>query len=285
VETADPSAERSRRKRGGWIAPGPQPAGARGRTELEPREDEDLAFLTGDFRIFQLKRGHRWSLDDFVTADLALRVAPSAKKATDLGCGIGSVLMMLAWGLPQARLAGVEAQDRSIALARRSLAFNGLEDRVELVHGDLRDEHVALEPGTFDVVTGTPPYIPIGSGLVSPRAQREPCFFETRGGIEDYALAAARLLAPGGRFVACYGVYPERRGEDAVEAAGLRPVSRLDVVPRDGKPVLFRVIVAARRDDVDAPAKVPIELFFVRDREGAVAVDMLRARERMGQPP
>jgi tRNA1Val (adenine37-N6)-methyltransferase len=276
--------ERSRLRRGGWLPGGPRPAGAQGRADLVPSPDEDLAFLTGDFRIFQLKSGHRWSLDDFVTAYVALEAAPAARRAADLGCGIGSVLMMLAWGLPEARLAGVEAQDLSAAMARRSIAYNGIEDRCVLLQGDLRNRHADLPTGSFDLVTGTPPYIPIGSGLVSNKEQRMPCFFETLGGIEAYALAAAPLLSPGGRFVACYGVWPERRGEDAARAAGLEVISRLDVIPREGKPVLFRVLTAARRDDVGVAAPTH-DRFVVRDRSGAIAPDMIRARERMGQPP
>lgn len=276
--------ERSRIRRGGWVPPGPRPAGALGRADLVPGTDEDLAFLTGDFRIFQLKVGHRWSLDDFVTAYVGLEARPTARRAADLGCGIGSVLMMLAWGLPDARLAGVEAQELSCRMARRSMAYNGIEERCALIQGDLRDEHAELPGASFDLVTGTPPYIPIGSGLVSNKEQRKPCFFETRGGIEDYALAAARLLAPGGRFVACYGVWPATRGEDAARAAGLEVISRLDVVPREGKPVLFRVLTAARADEA-AETEMRVDRFVVRDRSGAVTTDMIRARERMGQPP
>jgi hypothetical protein len=43
----------------GWVAPGPPPAGPQGQPDLEPAADSDLSFLTGDWRIFQLKDGHR----------------------------------------------------------------------------------------------------------------------------------------------------------------------------------------------------------------------------------
>ena len=195
-----PPAGAPKRRPPGWVAPGPRPRGDQGRPELQPREDEDLSFLTGDFRIFQKKRGHRWSLDDFLTAHVAIREGVrrgGVARAADLGCGIGSVLMMVAWAFPEAQAVGVEAQELSIGMARRSLDFNGLDDRVELHHGDLREVAPRLGAG-FDLVTGTPPYIPLGSGLVSERTQRLPCFFETRGGVEDYCAAAAQLLAPDG---------------------------------------------------------------------------------------
>jgi tRNA1Val (adenine37-N6)-methyltransferase len=273
-----------------WTPPGPSPRGAQGDPTLEPRDDETLSYLTGDFRIFQKKVGHRWSLDDFVTALVAMEEAsgraasegagrpPAPARCFDLGCGIGSVLMMVAWAFPEARVQGVEAQEVSVALARRSLAFNGLEARVTVTHGDLRE---VPEERAFDLVTGTPPYIPLGSGLVSEKEQRGPCCFETRGGLEDYALTAARLLADDGVFVACGGAWPEDRGARAAVGAGLHLHRRVDVVPREGKPILFRVVVM-RRTPVDQPR---VERFVVRDATAAVTAQMHEARRVMGLPP
>ncbi len=268
-----------------WTPPGPSPRGAQGDPTLEPRDDETLSYLTGDFRIFQKRVGHRWSLDDFVTALVAVREAspstpsgPPPARCFDLGCGIGSVLMMVAWAFPEARVQGVEAQEVSVGLARRSLAFNGLEARCTIRHGDLREIE---EERAFDLVTGTPPYIPLGSGLVSEKEQRGPCCFETRGGLEDYALAAARLLADDGVFVACGGAWPEDRGARAAEIAGLHLHRRVDVVPREGKPVLFRVFVMRR-----APTQaLATERFVVRDASAAVTAQMHEARRVMGLPP
>jgi tRNA1(Val) A37 N6-methylase TrmN6 len=270
----------------GWSPPGPKPRGPGGRADLAPGPAEDLSFLTGDFRIFQLKSGHRWSLDDFMTALVAIEATGEVSRAADLGCGIGSVLMMVAWAKPGARVVGVEAQALSAALARRSIAYNGLDDRCEVRLGDLRSEATLADGPRFDLVTGTPPYIPLGHGIVSGRAQRGPACFETRGGIEDYAARAAALLAPGGRFVACAGAAPEDRADRAVLAAGLRLVRRVDVVPRAGKPVLFRVVVAERmRGDGDAAPAAETRRFVVRDERAAITDDMKRARAVMGLPP
>src|SRR5450631_871636 len=105
----------------GWLAPGPQPRGANGRPELDPDADEDLSYLSGDWRLFQKRQGHRWSLDDLVTAWIATRDIPVtfAENALDLGCGLGSVLLMVAWKLPIADVTGIEAQADRAALGRR----------------------------------------------------------------------------------------------------------------------------------------------------------------------
>ncbi|NUP11458.1 MAG: methyltransferase domain-containing protein [Polyangiaceae bacterium] len=275
-----------KRRPEGWIAPGPSPRGDLGKPHLAPNEDEDLSFLSGDFRIFQKKRGHRWSLDDHLTALYAIRAGRSSNqvvRTADIGCGIGSVLMIVAWAFPNATCTGIEAQDVSIAMARRSVEYNGIDDRVRLVHGDLRDEIHRLDAGTFDLVTGTPPYIPIGSGLVSDRTQREPCYFETRGGLEDYCSAASHLLRDGGRFVVCAGVHPADRGDRAASAAKMFVERRIDVVPRDGKPVLFRVFVMKKLIDGPPPPE-EFECFVVRDERGELTDDMKEAKRELGMP-
>ncbi len=92
------SSDRPARRPPGWQAPGPAPAGPQGRPELEPAPDEDLSYLAGDWRIFQKKQGHRWSLDDLVTAWVATRDLDlsASLRALDLGCGEGGDAVWLA---------------------------------------------------------------------------------------------------------------------------------------------------------------------------------------------
>ena len=66
----------------------------------------------------------------------------------DLGTGIGSVLMMMAWrfhpfhapdnrGAAIVQSLGVEAQEDHANLARRSIALNGCSDTCRVVHADI----------------------------------------------------------------------------------------------------------------------------------------------------
>ncbi len=80
---------------------------------VAPRSDprpltDDL--LTRDYRVFQRAKGHRFSSDDVATAYVAWHAAKGSRRVIDLGCGLGSVLLHLAWKLPEATLVGVEAQ-------------------------------------------------------------------------------------------------------------------------------------------------------------------------------
>ena len=240
--------------------------------------------LAGDFRVYQRRRGHRYSLDDVATAWEAARLRPGARRVCDLGCGIGSVLLMLAYKLPRARVVGIEAQEVSHELARRNVDRNGVGGRVTLLHGDLRDEAVlarALEHGPFDLVTGTPPYMAPEQGSLPPDSQRAHARMELRGGVEDYLRSAARLVAPGGRVVVCASTRGPERAPRGASAAGLVVLRARDVVPRAGhKGALFTVWSCARREDLPATADTErAEPLVARDEHGgrtAAAHDLRR---------
>ena len=268
-----------------WVPSGPAPRGNLDDAMWHPGADETCDALSGRWRIYQLRAGHRYSLDDQVTADFAVQVAAErgvdVRRALDLGCGIGSVLLMVAWRLPDASLVGVEAQERSVALARRSVAFNGVEARVRVEQADLRDAQVG--GAGFDLITGSPPYLPYGTGTVSARPQCEPCRFEARGGVEDYLHAAARHLAPGGVVAVCHAARDRRRVVEAGRAAGLAAVRVQDVVPRAGKAPLVVLVAFAAGADPREPAEAAA--LVVRDATGTRTAEYGIVRARMGFPP
>lgn len=276
---------RRSRRPAGWRAPGPPPRVPDDAFLFGPRAGEDLCYLSGDWRILQRVDGHRWSLDDLVTAWVAadeLRARPPLRIA-DLGCGIGSVLLMTAWRFAPATVVGVEAQAISVDLARRSIAWNGVADRCVVHHGDLRDPHCLAGDAGFDLVTGTPPYFQPGEGPQSSRPQFAPCHFEHRGGLETYCERAAEMLAARGTFVVCAAANQHARMGAAARAAGLRVVRRLPVVPRRGKDVLFSVY-AMDRGAAAAPMRCDAPL-VVRERDGKRTAAFVALRAEMGMPP
>ena len=276
---------RPARRPAGWRAPGPPPAAPGDRPDLLPGPGEDLCFLAGDWRILQLVRGQRWSLDDLVTAWFAAeqRRGRPPRRLADLGCGIGAVLMLLAWRFPGAGGVGVEAQAVSVGLARRSLAWNGAAQRCEVRHGDLRDPGALPEVAGFDLVTATPPYLPPGTASESARAQVDACHVERRGGVEAYCAAAARLLAPGGTFVTCAASGLARRVEAGAAAAGLALLRRREVIPRAGKGSLFAVwALAPEREGIAATIVEPP--LVVRDARGRWSDEFRALRAAMGMP-
>jgi tRNA1(Val) A37 N6-methylase TrmN6 len=276
-------AVRAARRPAGWRASGPAPLTPYDRRDVWPEAGEELVYLSGEWRILQRADGHRWSLDDLVTAWFAGEVSAARPpgRIADLGCGIGAVLLMLAWRYPEARCAGVEAQAESAALARRSAAWNGVTDRVAVQDGDLRQ--ALLPAGEFDLVSGTPPYLPAGTGRRPARRQQAGCHFEERGGIEAYCAAAARLLAGDGWFTVCHASAQRQRVERAARTADLGIARRVEVVPRAGKSPLFTVygMRHAARAQLTATELPPL---IVRGTDGQWTRGFRAVRSAMGMP-
>jgi tRNA1Val (adenine37-N6)-methyltransferase len=276
---------RAARRPVGWRVDGPPPVIPDDPGGLWPGPDEDLCWLAGNWRILQRTDGHRTSLDDLVTAHLAatLMEETAPARCLDLGCGIGSVLLFVAWKFPSARMVGVEVQEVSAELARRSIAWNGIGDRASVMLGDFRLAEALGSQTCFDLVTGTPPYFPIGAGPESDHVQRAPCRFEHHGGIEAYCDAAAARLAPGAPFVACEAWNQRGRVEAAAAAAGLRLVRWLEIVPRQGKEPLLCTFAMRARDQAE-PLRV-LPPLVVRDLSGRRTPAFQAVRAAMGMPP
>lgn len=209
--------------------------------------DETLDRLTSRLRIIQKRRGHRAASDDTLLAWAAARACPKAVRILDLGSGKGTVAMLLLQRLPRCRVIGLEALEVSHDLALRNTLLNGLADRWEPRLGDLRDPFVLAGEPSFDLVAGAPPFMPVGSGVMPGDAQRAAGRFELRGGVREYAEAAARHLAPRGRVVLLMdGIERSRaRAEQALAASGLFPRAIVVVRPRPDRHPIYWILEAS----------------------------------------
>lgn len=265
--------------------------------EAELGEAITVDGLTAAWNIFQRRRGHRHSTDDLLTGWYALTVlgdeiaagrATSPTRVLDLGTGIGSVGLLVLAGLPAtSHLVCVEAQAISFRFLGENIAANDLGARVSPRHGDLRD--LAL-PERFPLVTGSPPYFDVRTGIVPADSQKAHARFELRGDVGDYARAAKRHLEPDGLFVFCFPFPQKQRALDLVTGEGLQVFRERDVVPRVGIAPLFSLFacrLATSRDGTPPPASATKQIeppFVVRDESGAHAADLRAVRRHFGWP-
>ena len=272
----------------GWAKPGNIPPGLKSGVSVEPGETLDA--ISGHFRLFQLRDGHRFSTDDILTAWYGTSWCPAARAALDLGTGIGTVGMICAWRLPGAKIVTVEAQNESVALARKSARYNGLAERYEIREGDFRSAGILRDDEKFDLITGSPPYFPRGAGVESDHPQKLACRFELRGTIADYCAAAAKHLAPGGFFACVFPHEPAQltRVEAGAKAAGLVIVRKRTVVFREGDPALVGLFGLMRADDLPdwfrGQTWTEPEL-IIRTRDGKIHPEYSAVKLAIGFPP
>jgi len=274
----------------GWAKPGPIPPGARGEGPAIAA-GETLDAISGYFRLFQLADGHRFSTDDVLTAWYGTRAVPWARTVLDLGSGIGTVGMIAAWCLPAARFVTIEAQAESVHLAQKSAEWNGLQDRYEIRSGDFRDSGILRNDETFDLVLGSPPYFPLGSGVGSPHPQKLACRFELRGTVADYCQTAARRLAPGGQFACVFPVDPPsqlERVREGARAAGLSLVRWRPVTLREGAAPLLGLFGLMRSTDLPEEMREQTWMeppLTIRTSAGAIHPEYSAIKLSFGFPP
>ena len=172
--------------------------------------DETLdALFDGRIRLYQSGSGYRFSLDALLLADFT-RLG-RGEKIVDLGAGNGVVPLILAYRYPWAGIAGVELQEPMVKRARKNVHLNSLEDRVEILAGDVRAIESIRPAESFHVAVCNPPFRKPTSGRVSPDDEKRVARHETKGSLGDFLRAAAYLLRAKGRLTI---IYPAVRSID-----------------------------------------------------------------------
>ena len=122
------------------------------------------------------------------------------EKVLDLGTGTGILPILLEGRTLGSHFTGLEIQPESVEMARRSVALNELEEKVEIVEGDIKETAAIFGGAVFDVVTSNPPYMNEGGGLQNPSGPKAIARHEVLCTLEDVVKGAAKVLRPGGRF-------------------------------------------------------------------------------------
>lgn len=120
--------------------------------------------------------------------------------AIDLGTGTGIIPILLAAKTEGEHFTGLEIQPESVDMAKRSVRYNCLEDKIDVIAGDIKDASVQFGASSFDVVTTNPPYMTGQHGLVNPNEAKAIARHEILCTLEDVIRESAKLLKPQGRF-------------------------------------------------------------------------------------
>ena len=161
-------------------------------------EGERLDDLQNGYKIIQDVKDFWFGIDAVVLAWCA-RVKPGAR-ILDMGSGNGIVPLLLRARYGQVHITGLEIQEKSAAIARRSVAYNHLEDDIDIVTGDIKEAAAIFGKASFSVVTVNPPYMTGGHGLVNERSSKTIARHEVLCSLEDVISQASLLLQERGKF-------------------------------------------------------------------------------------
>ena len=142
-------------------------------------KNERLDDLQNGYMLFQNPKQFCFGIDAVLLAWFAK--AKSGERVLDMGTGTGIVPILMKARYPKGYFTGLEIQEESAELARRSVAYNKLEQDI-------------------DVVTTNPPYMIGSHGLTGENSAKTIARHETLCTLDDIIAQAAKVLVPKGRF-------------------------------------------------------------------------------------
>jgi tRNA1(Val) A37 N6-methylase TrmN6 len=225
-----------------------------------PSVTED-AVLNGRVRLRQPRAGYRAGMDAALLA--AACDAESGEQVIEAGCGVGGALLAAAVRRPDARFVGLERDPAAADLARGNTTLNGLEDRVEIIGGDVERGFRALDRPVFDAVISNPPFFDDPAALRAPAPEKSGAWMAD-GGLAAWTGFCLKAVREGGTITLIH------RAERLADLLAL-------LAPKAGS---FRIRPVA--PFADAPAKRVIVRAIKTGKAPLVLLPPLVLHEREG---
>ncbi len=184
------------------------------KTELKRGERLDDLQIRG-YEIIQRPGEFCFGIDSVLLSSFAC--VKKGESALDLGTGTGVIPILMEAKNEGESYTGLEILSESADMARRSVAHNGLEGKIKIVQGDIKEAARIFGAASFAVVTANPPYMSAQDGKKNENEARFIARHEVLCTLDDVLCQSARLLKQKGRF---YMIHRPERLTDIL--AGMR---------------------------------------------------------------
>ena len=130
----------------------------------------------------------------------AFAKAKEGDNVLDLCTGTGIIPILMEAKTKADKFVALEIQEDSADMARRSVLLNHLEEKIDIVTGDVKEADTLFKAASFDVITCNPPYMTGQHGLRNKDEAKTIARHEVLCTLEDVIRVSAKLLKPGGNF-------------------------------------------------------------------------------------
>ena len=137
------------------------------------------------------------------------------EKVLDLGTGTGILPILLEAKTEGEHFTGLEIQPESADMAKRSVLYNHLEEKIDIIEGDIKNASEIFGKASMDVVTSNPPYMTNHHGLKNLNDAKAIARHEILCTLDDVVRETAAVLRQRGR---CYFVHRPSRIVEIFEA-------------------------------------------------------------------
>ncbi|WP_461810321.1 tRNA1(Val) (adenine(37)-N6)-methyltransferase [Faecalimonas sp.] len=164
---------------------------------LKPEERLDDLQVKG-YRIIQNPSKFCFGMDAVLLSNFAK--VKKGESVLDIGTGTGIIPILLEAKTDGKHFTGLEIQQESADMARRSISYNHLEEKIDIVTGDVKEAANLFGSVSFDVITTNPPYMIGAHGLQNKNSAKAIARHEVLCDLDDILCESAKVLRPGGRF-------------------------------------------------------------------------------------
>ncbi|MFA7637076.1 MAG: tRNA1(Val) (adenine(37)-N6)-methyltransferase [Monoglobales bacterium] len=174
---------------------------------------ERIDDLQNGYRIIQDTDTFCFGTDAVLLSDFA--TVKNGERVIDLCCGNGIIPLLLFAKYKPSHVTGIEIQEVSANLAKRTMQLNNLQDKTTIICDNLKNAKRFIEK-PVDVVTCNPPYTEWGSGYVNDCDSKMIARHEIFCQLNDIFKSVSEILKFGGRF---YMVHKSERLAEIISIA------------------------------------------------------------------
>jgi len=152
-----------------------------------------------NLKLYQPSNCFRMTSDSLALANF-VKINYRDHRILDIGTGLGGIPLILSTK-GNAHITGVEIDDSIANYARESVRYNNLEEKIHIVHDDIKNYSNNSDPNIYDIIVSNPPYYAVDKGYINScdsvaTARHDQCL-----NVEDIFLIAKKLLKDQGRLV------------------------------------------------------------------------------------
>lgn len=225
-----------------------------------------LKLLTGetldsikDIQIFQAKTGYRFSIDAVLLEQFIS--ARHSSNGIELGTGSGVISILLVKRLNKVHIKAIELQKSLAERAKRNVKLNDLEDKIEIIHKDIKDLRDLYATNSFNFVYANPPFRKPKTGRMSIDKERAIARHEIEISLQELISTASYLLKHSGRLYLIY--HPFRLVEliSILKESRLEPKRMRFVHSKKGDEAKMVLIEAAKGSGTWLKVEPPLYLY------------------------
>lgn len=164
----------------------------------ETEKIDDL--MVNNLKIIQKKSGFKFGIDAVLLSYFAANNS-NAQSVLDLGTGTGIIPILLAGKYGFNSVKALEIQKKYVEMAKRSVLMNKLEDKINIIEGDIKNIKNLIKGQSIDLVVSNPPYKNNGSGIINECYDKTIARHEVLCSFEQLIAAVKYVLKPNGSFI------------------------------------------------------------------------------------